>query len=205
MATAPITDIARLQRSIRIHRFHYGLRAIRNAYRESRGPADSEMMKLETQWQDLLRRAKAGEIELIEIDEDGQLVHDYGDHMGDMMDEVKTTLGIVRIAYMTSLYHHWEKTMVTWCGGTYSDTAAFSWLKTHGVTPKEDAITDLRLATNTAKHGAGSSANQLLARRPDLFSDEIANADTLQIDDAQLEAFFDAVEASMLCARSGWL
>jgi hypothetical protein len=53
--------------------------------------------------------AAAGRASLTEEDEDGKVIYDHGDHMGEMLFEIEDVLSVLREAFTISLHHFWER------------------------------------------------------------------------------------------------
>lgn len=184
--------------------FRYRLGELRLAYRGAREASDLELNELEKKWNDLESRVKAGTAQLVEEDEDGNVVIDWGEQAGEAFSEVEGVQRIYREAFLISLYHFWERELLkTMKKAQYNDQEAFAFLKNMGLTPDEPNLTALRLAANVAKHSGGRSADDLHKVRPDLFdTTEMAKwndkpgHEYLVITDQVLDTFFEAVRKS---------
>ncbi|OKO83549.1 hypothetical protein AC628_01685 [Bradyrhizobium sp. NAS96.2] len=62
--------------------FNYRLGGLRRAHRAAREASDPELKELEKQMEGLENRVDAGTAQLIEEDEDGNLVIDWGERAG---------------------------------------------------------------------------------------------------------------------------
>lgn len=186
-------------------RFHFGVREIERAYKASRAASDKEVASINEAAATHEAKVKAGDAVWAEEDEDGQVVYDYGEHLGEQIYDAEQVLALIRNAFVISLHHLVEQRI----GGQlakkkYDQAKAFTWLKAFGWTPKEDGLNQLRLAANCAKHSEGSSADQLYALRPDMFDDDLVEGwgaapsyDSLKLTDAHVDEFFEAVKASV--------
>jgi hypothetical protein len=143
----------------------------------------------------------------VEYDEHGEPSHDFWEDVSEVEREADSTAQIIRTAFLNGLCHFWEKHSNRWISRqAYDHKKVMAWLKRQGYSPDDEALKDLELAANCAKHGPGKSASQLLARRPDLFTiPEIINHplapfkasdESLNIDGKALQAFFDVVRQS---------
>jgi hypothetical protein len=172
-------------------RFHFGLKALKRAYKSSRLTADKEKGNFERE---------ATTIHEVEHDEGGG----YENYLSDMVHQQEQVLSIVRLAFVISLHHYFEKQMLEQLDAeNYVQSNAISLLKGYGWEPLETQLNELRLAANCAKHSKGKSAEQLYALRSDMFGpskikmDFKPGYDNLALSDAHVESFFDAVRKSV--------
>src|SRR4051812_7396370 len=93
--------------------FRYSLDEMRRAYEAAREAPDRDHARLERDWEELEREIAAGRANLVEEDGDGRAVFDRGEHAGEMMAEIEGVLRIVREAFTISLYHFWERELVS--------------------------------------------------------------------------------------------
>ncbi len=110
--------------------------------------------------------------------------------------EADAAMAVVRQAFLVSLFHFWERQVLTWSGRErYDHAAAMSWLGSNGGAPDAQLLRRLELACHVAKHGPGSSSQKLLALEPDHFraSDDADGECVLEITDDQVESYFHAV------------
>jgi hypothetical protein len=186
-------------------RFHYGVREIERAYRASRDASDKEVAAINQDAAAHDAKVQAGTASWTQEDEDGQVVYDYGEHLGEQMHDAEQVLTLIRNAFVITLHHFIEQRVGAQLPKKIYDQAkAFAWLKGFGWSPLEAELNQLRLAANCAKHSGGSSATQLYALRPDMFDAEMIKGwgsppsyETLKLSDAHVEAFFAAVTASV--------
>jgi hypothetical protein len=154
--------------------------------------------------ENLEHEVAAGRAAFIEEDEEGRLIYDRGEHVGEIMAEVEGVLRIVREAFTISLHHFWERELTAKMRiARYDESRAFAFLKSSGINPNEAGLTVLRLAANVAKHSEGNSAEKLYKLRPELFDTETMERlkdppgyEHLRITDQMLDEFFDAVRTS---------
>lgn len=184
--------------------FRYQLGEVHRAYRAAREASDVELKELEKKWKELESRVDAGTAQLVEEDEDGNVVIDWGEQAGEAFSEIEGVQRIYREAFLISLYHFWERELLKMMKKThYTDQDTFAFLKNRGLSPDELNLTALRLAANVAKHSGGKSADDLYKVRPDLFDtaemakwNDKPGHEYLLITDQVLETFFEAVRKS---------
>lgn len=177
---------------------------LQNAYKAARAAPDADREDIERRWKKLESDVAAGRSSFIEEDEDGQVIYDHGDAIGEDIAGVEETLRIVREAFTISLHHLWERELNKRLKTKhYDEPKVFTYLKADGLHPDEAKLTALRLACNVAKHSAGNSADDLYLIRPDLFDiaemrkhGEPPSQEHLRISDHTLTEFFAAVRAS---------
>jgi hypothetical protein len=185
-------------------RFRVQLDEIRRAYQAAREASEWERKRIENEWKQLEVDEAAGRASITMEDEDGQVVYDRGEHVGEMLSEIEGALRIYREAFAIALYHFWERQITARMKvARYHDADVFEYLKNNGIEANEAELTVLRLAANVAKHSEGRSAEELYSLRPDLFDTaEMAKwkdppgHEHLQITDDVLDAFFRAVRKS---------
>ncbi len=79
-------------------RFHFGVREIERAYKASRDASDKEIASINEAAAAHDAKVKAGEATWAQEEEDGQVVYDYGEHLGVRMYDAEQVLGLVRNA-----------------------------------------------------------------------------------------------------------
>ena len=185
--------------------FRFELDEIKRAYKAAREASDRDRERIEREWQLLEAEVEAGRASLTDEDENGQVVYDRGEHVGEIQSEIDRVLSIYREAFTIVLYHFWERQLMARMKvKRYPDDAAvFAFLKKSGIDPDEPELTALRLAANVAEHSEGTSADKLFKLRPDLFDDEAMmkwkeapSHEHLKITNDALDAFFEAVKRS---------
>ena len=184
-------------------RFRFQLDEIKRAYQAAREASDRELKRIEKEWEQLEADVAAGRASITMEDEDGQVVYDRGDHVGEMLSDIEGALRIYREAFTIALHHFWERQLIVRMKlKRYKEADAFEYLRSIGIEPAPE-LTALRLATNVAKHSEGPSAEQLYSMRPDLFDaaemakwQEPPGHEHLKITDEVLDAFFEAVRKS---------
>jgi hypothetical protein len=193
-------------------RFRLRIDELQSAYRAARAQADADRARVLSEWADVEEAERRGEASIVDVDEEGNVLHDRGERVGELLHEVEVVLDLVRQAFTISLHHLWERELVRTMGvPSYREAAAFAHLRAQGASPDEPRLTALRLAANVAKHSGGPSARQLHQLRPDLFDlAEMArwgdppSFDHLRISDEVLEEFFAAVRSSGPPGRGVW-
>jgi hypothetical protein len=184
--------------------FRHQLGELRRAYQAAHQASELERRAIENKWNELQERVDAGAAQLVEEDEYGNVVIDWGEQAGEELSAIEGVERIYREAFLISLYHFWERELLKRTKKKrYSDQEVFSFLSDSGCSPDELNLTALRLSANVAKHSEGTSADQLHKLRPDLFdtkemakwSDEPGHEYLLITDDV-LEMFFEAVRKS---------
>jgi hypothetical protein len=186
-------------------RFHFGIREIERAYKASRAASDKEVASVNDAAALHQAKVEAGDATWSEENEDGQVVYDYGEHLGEQMYDAEQVLALIRNAFVITLHHFVEQRVGAQLPKKkYDQAKAFAWLKTFGWVPKEDGLDQLRLAANCAKHSEGSSADQLYNKRPDMFDDDLVKGwgaapsyDSLRLTDAHVDEFFEAAKTSV--------
>lgn len=151
-------------------RFHHGLRQIERAYGSSRADSEADIAAIHEAYEKHEKLVQAGKAVWVQLDDDGQPEFDYGESLGDDIYEAEQVLALVRAAFLIALFHFVEQQIgPRACNDAYRHAEVVTWLKTFGATPDENALLDLQLTANVAKHSAGKSATELFKRRPDLF------------------------------------
>ena len=186
-------------------RFHFGIREIERAYKASRDASDKEVASINDAAAAHEKKVQDGKAKWVEEDDDGQVVYDYGEHLGEQMYDAEQVLALVRNAFVITLHHFIEQRVGAQLPKkVYEQSKAFAWLKGFGWTPKEDDLNQLRLAANCAKHSEGASATQLHGLRPDMFDGSMITGwgaspsyETLKLTDAHVDGFFAAAAASV--------
>lgn len=179
---------------------HFRLESIERAYASSRSTADKEIERLK-------RQAEKEENEINPENkptDDDDYKRAYEDALVGWMEEEESTLSIVRMAFVISIHHFFERHMLGEMNVTkYDQSKVFSYLKGCGFTPQEVELNELRLLANCAKHSEGLSASKLYDLRPDMFDDSKIRAGhkpsqyTLAISDTHVSYFFAAVKKSI--------
>ena len=140
------------------------------AYQASRAGLDRECEELNARHRRILAGAEANGGDTFEYDEDGNAIYDHAEETVDNIIDLSEVIKLVEEAFIISLDHFWERHFNKRLNvKTYSAPAVFEYLRNRGCTPNEAALSQLRYASNVARHTAGRSANDLFACRPDLF------------------------------------
>lgn len=188
--------------------WHYGLRTLRKAYKSGRKTAAEEKAKIDEHVEEHQKLVDAGEATWSSDDDDGGWF-DYGEHVGELIDEQESVLNHIRLAFLISLYHFVEQMIGRLLprkpnGDPDSSLVkGITALKKYGWAPKEQELTALCLACNVAKHSEGPSAKKLKAIREGLFDAQklkhgfAPGYESLKIGDKDLDAFFEAVRDSV--------
>ena len=184
--------------------FRFGLDDIRRSYGSVLDANKREVRKVERDWNAHKRRVDAGEASSGEYDEDGQLVFDYGEHVGELLWELDSTASLVREAFTIILHHFWEREVKKRSKARYVQPAAVEWLKARGLTPDEHNLNVLRLTVNALKHDDQSQAEALFAAESSLFDTDkmaqygvaVPEREYLSISEQALDGFFEAVRRS---------
>ncbi|HZF94230.1 MAG TPA: hypothetical protein VEZ20_05075 [Allosphingosinicella sp.] len=180
--------------------FEHGVDRLRRAYEESCRTFYLASEQAHADWTEHQRLVAAGAADTIERDEYGNVEWDYGDHIGAIISEADSGLGLVTEAFTMALHHYWEKQLRRMMKAErYVEREAFDWLTANGLVPRQSELTELRLAANCIKHDDG----HLARKRPDLFdlADVVPGMKTgwhaaLKLQPRHLEAFFVAVRES---------
>ncbi|ANY85434.1 hypothetical protein BB934_45280 (plasmid) [Microvirga ossetica] len=193
-------------------RFGFQLDELRRSYEAAREASDRDRIRIERQWSEFEAEVAAGRASFIEEDEEGRLISDHGDHVGEMLSEINGVLHVLREAFTISLHHFWERQLKSRMKvKEYKEAMAFAFLKDQGITPNEPMLTALRLTANVAKHSEGNSADHLFILHPDLFDvtemtkwDAEPSHEYLKITDELLNHFFSAVRDSGPTGKAIW-
>src|SRR5260370_25128530 len=89
--------------------FNFDLEQLYLASKAAREATDRERDRLERGWTNLENEVAAGRASFTGEDEDGQIVYDLGDHVGEILSDIESVLRIVREAFTISLHHFWER------------------------------------------------------------------------------------------------
>ena len=195
-------------------RFEIGFKEVSIAYRASVMALERQRMDAEQFTRSRLGLEPDQPIPQDESDPDGPTFSDFfWEEVGEFEQEADGALDIVRIAFLIGLFHFWERQSNRWVDTKHYDhERVMEWLRQHGQKPDKEALSDLKLAANCAKHGPGQSCTGLYNRRPDLFEAGEDNASptfepndqTLRITAETLKEFFDAARAAGPKARRPW-
>lgn len=189
--------------------WHSGVRSLRKAYESSRVTPDLEQIDIQMRAARHQKLVDAGEASWDEHDDEGNVVYSYGETLGEELYNVENVIALVRLAFVISLHHYVEQQLVDRIPSnqagqkTYNEKTAFAWLKSFGWIPLEAELKALRLAANCAKHSQGRSAKELFTDCPDMFDTRKIEMgyspgyDTLNLTDAHVLAFFEAVRLSV--------
>lgn len=185
--------------------FRHQLGELRRAYQAARQASELERQALEKNWNELQERVDAGTARLVEEDEDGNVVIDWGEQAGEELSAIEGIERIYREAFLISLYHFWEREVLKRMKKKkrYADQEVFAFLRDSGCSPDEAKLAALRLSANVAKHSGGTSADQLHKLRPELFDtremakwNDKPGHEYLLITHDVLEMFFEALRES---------
>jgi hypothetical protein len=186
--------------------FDYGFEEISRAYQMSINVQINRKTDAEAVVRKRYRMKPDEPIPEVEYGEDGEPSNDFMEEVGELEQEADSTAQTIRAAFLIGLFHFWERHSNRWVGRqAYNRRKVVAWLRNQGCSPNDALLKDLELAANCAKHGPGKSANQLFARRPDLFQRPEVNHplvpfepsdQSLKINSETLRVFFDAVEKS---------
>ncbi|WP_242098834.1 hypothetical protein, partial [Sphingomonas sp. CROZ-RG-20F-R02-07] len=176
-----------------------GLDSIARAFRSTIKSFEAERSLIESDWAAHEKAVEAGEAETVVEEETTGAYFDYGEHIGELLYEVEESKRLVREAFVTVLYHHWEKKVAELLSlKRYDQKKAFVAAKLVGWKTDEGMIDKLRMVANCIKHD--STQSQTLNSLDKSYFDqaEIAHGwyDALRITDAHLEAFIEAVKSS---------
>ncbi len=98
---------------------------------------------------------------------------DFGEDIGDLIFEARMASGELRVAFLITLFHAYERQVMRFLGTKqYDHDRAMDLLRRSGMNPDAAAIETVQIAANAAKHGEGRSMELLRARRPELVDDE---------------------------------
>lgn len=171
----------------------------------SRQASDAEVDSINQAAAAYSAKVEAGEASWSQEDEEGNIIYDYGEHLGEQMFDAEQVLVLIRNAFVITLHHFVEQRIGSRLPKKeYKQDKAVALLKDSGWSPREDSLNQLRLAANCAKHSEGASASTLYALRPDMFDKDMVDGwkappayDTLKLTDAHVMEFFAAVKASV--------
>lgn len=169
------------------------------AFRSALKAFENEQASLESDWNAHLAAVAAGQVETVTEDETTGAYFDYGEHVGELLEEVEQGKRHIREAFVTAIYHLWEKKAAELLKlGRYEQSKAFMAAKAAGWTPDEVMIDRLRMTANCIKHDS-QQAQHLDAADPSYFDqNEIAHGwyEALALTDAHVEAFIATVKSS---------
>lgn len=186
--------------------FHFEFDDLRRAYRSSIASFEAASENAEATVRRMYGLAQDEPFPEVEPDEEGYgLSFDWGELVGEIEHDARSSKSLVRTAFVIALFHFWERETNRWRqmkGKTYDHRNTMLWLTAKGITPEDATLHELELSAHCAKHGPGRSCNQLFALRPDFF-DFVPSAQSafpdesdLRITDDLANAFFDAVAKS---------
>lgn len=108
--------------------------------------------------------------------------------------EIAVAVQALRQAFVLSLYHSWERSLIEWMGN--KDTTAdkkYEWLKSNRLKCDEKVLEDLRELLRLIKHDKGEN---IAKRRADLFPSGVIDVDAMHIETKHMDEFFSSVSAS---------
>ena len=165
-----MTSFAKFRISLHRDLFRFGFEELHRAFVSTSKEFDQPMASAE---ESVRRRYGLGPedpVPPVEYDDVGVPSHDFWEEVGELIDETKSTSKVIRLAFLISLFHFWERHSNRWVEKpAYNHQLVMEWLRSRGLTPDAAAIKALELAANCAKHGPGPSCNALFAQRPRPF------------------------------------
>lgn len=206
-------DVQRTRGALHAMLFRFSLEELSNAYRtsmmvfEQRAASAEEVVR--QQW-GLSPDEPAPEVD---YDEDGAPAFDFGEAVGEIEAEARSSQALVRTAFVVALFHFWERQANAWQaipGEKYNHAATMAWLHRSGIQPRTEDLLTLQHVANCAKHGPGKSCDALAARCLDLFDlnrhgiVETPSDHNLLVTAKLVDAFFEAVSGSGPQLRSPW-
>jgi len=128
----------------------------------------------------------ADDVPPIYDDETGR-APEFWEMVGDIEREMDAAAAHVRIAFLMTLFHAFERQTRRLTKSTHYDhQATMTIFGESGIAIDENKLRELRLAANAAKHGEGVSLDDLRLARPDLVEE-----DAVVVSAEQLEEFFE--------------
>jgi len=118
--------------------FRHQLGELRRAYQAARQASELERREIEKKWNELQERVDAGTARFVEEDEDGNVVIDWREQVGEELSGIEGIERIYREAFLISLYHFWERELLKQMKKKrYSDQEVFAFLRDGGCSPDE--------------------------------------------------------------------
>ena len=194
--------------------FRFGFEELKTAYRTSMASYDAAMTNAEAVVRSRYGFGPDEPFPDVEYDdEDGTPSMEWRVMVGELEHEAQSSQSLVRTAFVSALFHFWERQSNAWRGvrgDTYKHAATMGWLEAQGVQPHGETIRTLELTAHCSKHGAGKACTALHQRRPDLFDLEETGPQAVPSDHNLLitadlaDSFFEAVFRSGPPMRTPW-
>ena len=204
-------NIHKLMASIYRNKVH----RIESAFHAAKGPFELEIKQVNDEADAFGKQVAAGKASWQEISDEGELEYDYGEALGERLDDAEDALDSLRKAFAIVAYHTWERGALRWFkyGKKKPNHADFvRALGDNGFTFDQDGLRDLKNLVNCLKHNSVTSGPELWSDRPDLFVSDFDPTAPLPITgkpptsvdwegqikltDANMDAFFETVRVS---------
>lgn len=185
------------------------------AYRSAKAPFDLE---LEQTYRDIAaydEDTKANPPGPQDFDEETGFQYDYGEALGERLDDANDALNDLRKAFAIVAYHAWERGALRWFAAGNQKLNHAGLIQAFEASPyviNKDGLRDLKDLVNCLKHNSTTSGPALWGNRPDLFKpgfnpntiNPITNNPPSSVDwegeivlvDAHMDGFFELVRVS---------
>lgn len=171
----------------------------RQFYRSAASALEMEEKQLENEVKEFSSKVDAGEASWVTEAGPGHF-NNEAEFFSERHDDIEDQKRLLREFVSVQLYHQWETHRQRHYGD--DDARAISDLQGHGLTPDDDGLHTLRLTSNVAKHGKGSSARQLFQKKPSAFnsaaqgrSPSDVGYEQLLVTEADVETFFQTMRS----------
>lgn len=185
------------------------------AYRSAKAPFDLE---IEQTYRDIAaydEDIKANPPGPQDFDEETGFQYDYGEALGERLDDANDALNNLRKAFAIVAYHTWERGALRWFAHGKKKPIHDDLIQAFAASPyafDKDGLRDLKDLVNCLKHNSTTSGPALWKNRPDLFKpgfnpktiNPITNKPPSSVDwedeillvDPNMDAFFEVVRTS---------
>jgi hypothetical protein len=189
-AMALLTNMDEEDRLERVFFFQFGIRQLEEVYRISIDGMAAKRTEHEKELRQLQDPKMQEEIESRYSEE--SIEPEYAIQF--KIEQNEESLQPLRQAFLMALYHHWERSVLSWSGR--SDLVGiYSWFRENNIPLDEQHMEDLRELMRVIKHEKGES---LFRRRPDLFLHGSQRHEDLHLTEDNMAEFFKAVRVSGL-------
>lgn len=191
------------------------VRRIASAFQAAKAPFDLEIQQVHEEADAFGKQVEAGEASWEEVGDEGELIYDYGEALGERRDDAEDALDSLRKAFAIVAYHTWERGALRWFKYAKKKPQHADFiqeLKNNNVQIDEDGLRDLKNLANCLKHNSATSGPDLWNDRPDLFeagwnpNDPLPVSgkppttvdweERIKLTDANMDAFFETARVS---------
>ena len=170
------------------------------AYRSAKAPFDLE---IEQTYRDIA--AYDEDIKVNpgphDFDEETGLQYDYGEALGERLDDANDALNNLRKAFAIVAYHTWERGALRWFAAANQKPNHAGLIQAFEASPyafDKDGLRDLKDLVNCLKHNSTTSGPALWKNRQDLNKppSSVDWEDEVMLVDSNMDAFFEVVRVS---------